>query len=62
VKVYQFEKYDIGSDTSPVASRMATRQFIEAVGGKIIPGTEMDVDPGVIDGNGQAQIEIQPPR
>jgi transcriptional regulator with XRE-family HTH domain len=60
VKVYKFRKYDIVTDKSVVARRMATRQFIDAARGEPIEGTEIEVEPSVIDANGQAPIDIQP--
>jgi integration host factor subunit beta len=58
-KVYKFKKYDIIADTYVVAENMATREFIDAIRGEIIEGTELELDRSLIS-DGQAPLYIQP--
>jgi hypothetical protein len=43
-----------------IAPRMGTRQCVDMAKGKIIAGTEREIDSSMVDGNGQADIKIQP--
>ena len=60
VKVYQFKVWDQTKGEGVIAPRMGTRQCVDMAKGKIIIGTEREIDSSMIDGNGQADIKIQP--
>lgn len=59
-KVYQFKKYDPTTNKNLVAPRMATRHFIKMARGEIIESTERKIDSSLVNGNGQANIDIKP--
>jgi hypothetical protein len=58
-EVYQFEVRDHAGATK-LAAHMATREFIEAAKGTIVEGSRRAVDSALFDGNGKADISIQP--
>ena len=62
IKVYKFKVWDQKEGENRIAPRMGTPQFIKMSGGTIIDGTETEIDASMVDGNGQANISVQPTR
>jgi hypothetical protein len=60
VKVYKFAIWDQQRGAHRIAPRMGTRRFIKAAGGIALEETEREVNASLIDGNGQADISVQP--
>lgn len=49
VTVHQFEKYDINSDSYVRSRRFGTVEAVERIGGRVIPGTSVEVAASEID-------------
>jgi hypothetical protein len=62
VKVYKFEVWNQATGMNKVALRMATRECIAMARGRIIEGTEREINSSLLNENGQADISIQPIR
>jgi len=62
VTVFQFSVWDQAARQDRIAPHMATRAFIKMAGGTMIEGSEMEIDPSLVDATGQAHISVQPVR
>ncbi len=59
VKVYGYRRpYDARVDNEPIASCMATREFIERSHCTIIEGTELEVDSSKVNLAGKTEIRL----
>jgi hypothetical protein len=56
VKVYKFKVFIPKERAEVAARRMGTATYIASVGGKIIEGTEMEVDSSDVDSIGKTEI------
>jgi hypothetical protein len=61
-EVFQFEAWDQAAGATKTAAHMATREFIQMAKGAIIEGSGREIDSSLIDGNGKADISVQPDR
>jgi hypothetical protein len=48
VRVYRYRKYNVLSDDYVVSTRMATKVKIDQIRAEIIPGTEIEIDGGLL--------------
>lgn len=59
VKVYNYKRpYDPRIDELGFSRRMATREYIELVGGTIIQETELEVDRSKVDSEGKTHLDF----
>ena len=56
VKVFSYTVRDRASGEDRTMTRMATRKFIRAMGGTILPDTEKEIEGSQVDFNGQVKI------
>ncbi|MGE4249938.1 MAG: hypothetical protein AB7F09_11130 [Parvibaculaceae bacterium] len=59
-KVSRFKLFDIMTDEFVVSSRYATGQAIAEIGGRAIPGTEIEIDSADLDENGMTARKFEP--
>ena len=60
VTVYRFQRYDIVSDEVVQSRRWATREAIKSVCAEVIEDTRVQVDAGILDGNGMTERNFNP--
>jgi hypothetical protein len=59
VKVYNYtRRYDIEDDALAYSRRMATREYIELIGGTVIEETELEIDGSKVDEDGKTAIDF----
>jgi hypothetical protein len=56
VKVYKYQVFIPKEGTKVAARRMGTAAYIASIGGKIVEGTELEVDSSEVDSIGKTEI------